>query len=227
MTSWWSEIDFLPPTHCTFSNSLASSPTSSALPKPTQNSSRPRQDKRGFSTKTKLPVVDSSWKVLTWKDKYSRQIAFVLQRWINTLPGCSSEILKRKCNSRIMVVQENLIGTEEQMILSSVFTFSWYTWSLFFCLGLDDMMELVYVLLQKGALSFSLVVWALIISNKPCWQFMKSSPANPAFWEHRCCNLLAADGLIIEEVSAMSQVAGSGLGLIPYPCHTLVDQTIP
>ena len=39
--------------------------------------------------------------------------------------------------------------------------------------------------------------------------------------------MLAADGLIIEEVSAMSQVAGSGLGLIPYPCHTLVDQTIP
>ena len=34
---------------------------------------------------------------------YSRQIAFVLQRWINTLPGCSSEILRRKCNSRIMV----------------------------------------------------------------------------------------------------------------------------
>ena len=158
---------------------------------------------------------------------YSRQIAFVLQRWINTLPGCCSEILKRKCNSRIMVVWENLIGTEEQMILSSVFTFSWYTWSLFFCLGLDDVMELVYVLLQKGALSFSLVVWTLTISNKPYWQFMKSSPANPAFWEHRCCNLLAADGLIIEEVSAMSQVAGSGLGLIPYPCHTLVDLARP
>ena len=34
---------------------------------------------------------------------YSREIAFVLQRWINTLPGCSSEILRRKCNSRIMV----------------------------------------------------------------------------------------------------------------------------
>ena len=152
MTSWWSEIDFLPPTHCTFFNSLTSSATSSACPNPPP--AHPGLDKTREVSQQKQSCPSSILLGRFSRERiYSRQIAFVLQRWINTLPGCSSEILRRKCNSRIMVVWENLIGTEKQMILNSVFTFSWYTWSLFFCLGLDCVMELVYVLLQKGHFS--------------------------------------------------------------------------